>query len=81
MYKYLGYFVEREYTVLWPDSRCMLAVSEDGRAAWVSDLAEPGDKVRLYLGAPMPFVIRNRSDGTYANLGHAYVHGIVEGEA
>lgn len=38
------------------------------------------DTVALFLGAQVPFVIRERGDGKYQLIGECYVHGIMDGE-
>jgi hypothetical protein len=40
-----------------------------------------GDKICIFFGASVPFVLRERDDGGYMFVGEAYVHGLMDGEA
>jgi hypothetical protein len=40
-----------------------------------------GDKICIFFGASVPFVLRERDDGGFMFLGEAYVHGLMDGEA
>jgi hypothetical protein len=40
-----------------------------------------GDKICIFLGASVPFVLRERDDGGFTFVGEAYVHGLMDGEA
>jgi hypothetical protein len=66
-----------------PDRMKVLAVTTDGRCAWVPECAEVGDHVFLCQGAPFPFVLRKVGVFTnwYKLIGDGYVHGIENGEA
>lgn len=40
-----------------------------------------GDRICVFLGAPLPFILRSqRSSGQYRLIGECYVHGIMDGE-
>lgn len=39
-----------------------------------------GDEIWIIHGSRIPFVLRKQPDGSYAFLGEAYVHGIMDGE-
>ena len=40
----------------------------------------PGDRVAVFLGGHVPFVIREHAGGAYQLIGECYVHGIMKGE-
>jgi hypothetical protein len=40
-----------------------------------------GDKICMFFGASVPFVLRERDDGGFMFVGEAYVHGLMDGEA
>ena len=40
-----------------------------------------GDKVAVFGGADVPFILREAAPGKYQLLGEAYVDGIMDGEA
>ena len=43
--------------------------------------SSPGDIIAVLLGAPVPHLLRKRSDGLYTFIGECYVYGIMNGEA
>jgi len=43
--------------------------------------AEVGDKICLFYGGNLPYVIRPRGDGTYRYIGDCYLDGVMYGEA
>lgn len=55
--------------------------TKKGLLGWVLPTAREGDKICVFAGARVPFIIRDRQDGTYELLGDAYIHGIMHGEA
>jgi hypothetical protein len=63
------------------DRTRVLASSTAGHIGWVPEAAVPGDQIVLFRGSPLPFILRKRSDGYYAVIGDAYIHGIMHGEA
>ncbi|KAK5117433.1 hypothetical protein LTR85_008818 [Meristemomyces frigidus] len=44
-------------------------------AGWVPPAAQKGDHVCYVTGAPWPFIVRRRNDGTFQLIGDAFVHG------
>jgi hypothetical protein len=59
-----------------------LITTEKGYIGMTINKARQGDLLVVVLGATVPFVLRpNEQDGTYAFVGEAYIHGIMEGEA
>jgi hypothetical protein len=42
--------------------------------------AREGDKICLFFGAQVPFLVRKTEDGLYQFVGECYVHGIMDGE-
>lgn len=63
------------------DTHRVLASLDNGTVGWVPELTLPGDAVCLLQGSPFPFVFRGRDDGTYRNMGDAYVPHTMQGEA
>lgn len=57
------------------------AMTKEGNPALVPSSAQPGDEVAVFLGCPVPFVIRPTPRGTNRFIGCAYVHGFMDGEA
>jgi hypothetical protein len=43
--------------------------------------AEVGDRVCIFLGGRVLYVIRSRDNGHYEFIGECYVHGVMDGEA
>lgn len=74
-------FINRDWYHLEQDATRVLAVTTDGRLAWVPGLTQVGDDVCLFQGAPFPFVLRHVDNGYRRIVGDAYVHGISHGEA
>ena len=63
-------------------------VLDDGHFGLVPPGARPGDWMTVIFGAETPFVLRELTDGSemgttseYQIVGHAYVHGMMHGEA
>ena len=54
-------------------------IFNDGRAGWVPETAEAGDRVAIFLGATVPILLRPRGNG-YIVLGEAYVHEMMDGQ-
>ena len=81
MYVDLVPFISSESYRRYNDSHWLLAALDDGRVAWVSGAASEGDFVCTLRGAPFPFIVRGRGDSSFANVGDAYVHGMMHGEA
>jgi hypothetical protein len=57
---------------------CVTSNGYLGRAAHGSVI---GDKICIFFGASVPFVLRERDDGGFMFVGEAYVHGLMDGEA
>ncbi|KAJ9609438.1 hypothetical protein H2200_005765 [Cladophialophora chaetospira] len=57
------------------------AMTEEGSPALVSVRAQPGDNLAVFLGCPIPFVIRPTARGLFRFIGSAHVHGFMDGEA
>ena len=38
------------------------------------------DRVSVFLGVPVPLIVRKEPDGTYVLVGEGYVHGMMEGK-
>jgi hypothetical protein len=46
----------------------------------LDDVCE-GDLIVIFLGAQVPFVVREVASDVYILVGECYVHGIMDGEA
>lgn len=46
-----------------------------------NQILQEGDSVWILAGAETPFVLRNKTGNEWMNVGEAYVHGVMEGEA
>lgn len=46
-----------------------------------NQVLQEGDSVWILAGAETPFVLRNKAGNEWMNVGEAYVHGVMEGEA
>ncbi len=42
--------------------------------------SQPGDLLVIFLGAQVPFVVREIQNGIYRLIGEAYVHGVMDGQ-
>ena len=58
-----------------------LFVTEKGYMGLGARSIHTGDKVFVFPGATVPFVLRTSTEGYYSLVGEAYVHGIMRGEA
>lgn len=58
-----------------------LVTTARGYVGAVPISTKSGDSVFVLPGAPVPFILRARSDGKFTLVGEAYVHGIMQGEA
>jgi len=52
-----------------------------GRLGSMPKYAELGDKICLFYGGNLPYVIRPRGNGTYRYIGDCYLDGVMYGEA
>jgi hypothetical protein len=57
-----------------------LVVTEGGWLGLGTKTAKPGDLMCLVRGGRVPFVLRERGDGTYGYVGDCYVEGLMKGE-
>ncbi|PVH73331.1 hypothetical protein DL98DRAFT_607490 [Cadophora sp. DSE1049] len=55
-------------------------ISEMGFVGLGLEIVEVEDIVCVFLGARLPYILRERSDGTFRLVGEAYAHGIMYGE-
>jgi hypothetical protein len=55
--------------------------TELGYFGWAPFNAKPYDKVCIFQGYPIPFILRPVDSGGFKVLGDAYLHGLMEGEA
>ena len=58
-----------------------LFVTQKGYVGLGAKSIQTGDKVFVFPGGFVPFVLRASTDGYYRLVGEAYVHGIMRGEA
>ena len=58
-----------------------LFVTEKGYIGLGAQSVQKGDKVFVFPGGIVPFVLRTSIEGYYRLVGEAYVHGIMRGEA
>lgn len=58
-----------------------LFVTEKGYVGLGATSVQPGDKVFVFPGGLLPFVLRTSTESYYRLVGEAYVHGIMKGEA
>lgn len=56
-------------------------LSEKGFVGLGSEILEVGDVICVLLGARLPYILRERGDGSFRVVGEAYVHGVMYGEA
>jgi Heterokaryon incompatibility protein (HET) len=78
--------VEKDYNALSHVHQRFLSYSNfcltsHDRFAWVPLYAEVGDKICIFQGATIPFVVRPQGDGKYTLVGECWVQGMMEGEA
>ena len=57
------------------------AMTEKGFVGMVAGIAQAGDRVALFKGGKLPFVIRPKGDSGWELIGDCYIHGIMHGEA
>jgi len=58
-----------------------LAMTEKGYFGLVPEQAKPGDLVCCFLGAKVPFVLREANEEENVLIGETYMYGLMEGEA
>lgn len=69
------YRIYQEFT---PSRR--FCTTDTGLMGWAPERAIVTDMVCVILGARMPYILRKTGD-TFQLVGHAYLHGVMEGEA
>jgi hypothetical protein len=72
--------VEYELAVLYSAGQKRFFVDEGGWIGLAPSAAREGDKICLFFGAQVPFLVRKAEDGLYQFVGECYVHGIIDGE-
>lgn len=58
-----------------------MCVTADGYLGRVPRGSEVGDKICIFFGGSVPFVLRDTGDGYFIFIGECYIHGIMDGEA
>lgn len=59
-----------------------LCITINSRLGSVPNIAQPGDKICIFHGGNVPYVIRPHGNGEYTLIGGGcYLHGIMDGEA
>jgi hypothetical protein len=58
-----------------------LILSENRYLGLAPKLSKPGDHIFILFGLSEPAILRPQADSSYAFVGTAYVHGVMEGEA
>jgi hypothetical protein len=61
-------------------NRRRLCRTDGGVMAMVPEMADAGDQIWIFLGIPVPFVIRRTIDSNVL-IGPCYVHGMMDGQA
>lgn len=68
----------------WPRYR-RLCITRGDRFVWAPSRGhsstDTGDKIAIFKGGRVPYVIRPRGDGSYTLVGECWVEGLMEGEA
>ena len=57
-----------------------ICLTRAGQIGLVPDDAKVGDWISIMPGGNLPFVLRNREGHKFEVVGHAYVHGAMDGE-
>jgi hypothetical protein len=68
----------------WVQSGLMgrrFCVTSGERYGLVDAAAQVGDRICMFYGGRMPYIIRPTGDGEYSFVGIAYLHGVMDGEA
>jgi hypothetical protein len=71
----------------WPRFR-NFSVTSSGRFAWIPERASPGrdcegrpnDRICVFRGGRVPYVVRGRPDGSYGLVGECWIQGLMQGE-
>jgi hypothetical protein len=56
-----------------------LFVTEDGRIGLAPPIARQGDRITIFFGARVPYIIRKISK-SFRLVGECYVYGVMDGE-
>jgi len=79
---FFGAMPREDNTFLYDiNSTTPLCVTAKGFLAAVPYTTEAGDRIAIFSGGDVPFVLRPNEDSTYRLVGACYVHGIMDGEA
>jgi hypothetical protein len=55
--------------------------TEDGKMGLVPAAAEVNDKICVFFGGQVLYIIREVDEGKHEFIGECYVHGLMDGEA
>ncbi|KAI4264995.1 MAG: hypothetical protein L6R38_009723 [Xanthoria sp. 2 TBL-2021] len=72
-----GYFYK---AMVFSNRKCFFT-TEEGYFGTGPDLIQDGDRIAVIAGLCMPLVVRPMENGRFRLVTHAYVHGIMYGEA
>jgi hypothetical protein len=61
--------------------RKLLCSTVEGRLGSMPDTARPGDRICIFFGGRVPYVIRPCGNEEYTLVGPCYLHGVMDGEA
>jgi hypothetical protein len=50
-------------------------------AGFIAHKSQKHDRLCLFAGSSVPWIVRERKDGNFELIGEAYIHGIMDGEA
>lgn len=62
-------------------SKMKFCLTYHDRFAWIPIMSEVGDRICIFQGATVPFVLRPQGDGKHALVGECWVQGLMNGEA
>ncbi|KAL8976966.1 MAG: hypothetical protein Q9205_007139 [Flavoplaca limonia] len=66
--------------MIFSNRKCLFT-TEEGYLGTGPDLIQHGDRIAVFAGLCMPFVVRPVGNGRFWLVTHAYVHGIMYGQA
>ena len=58
-----------------------LCITKFGSLASVPHKSKPGDRICIFKGGRVPFVVRDIGNGYRQLVGGCYVHGMMDGQA
>ncbi|UPX15746.1 uncharacterized protein EKO05_0006185 [Ascochyta rabiei] len=74
--------IRLSYAACFPSHDRMFAITKGGRFCLVPRTAKDGDLVCIPHGSRVPYIFRqDKWGGSYQNIGEAFVHGLMHGEA